>query len=67
MEKVYVVYWSQTGNTETMANMLKSGVEAAGATAELLEASNADADTIYENMNRDYVKWDLVRQSLQRR
>ena len=46
MEKVYVVYWSQTGNTETMANMLKSGVEAAGATAELLEASNADADTL---------------------
>jgi len=29
--------------------------------------SNADADTIYENMNRDYVKWDLVRQSLRRR
>ena len=46
MEKVYVVYWSQTGNTEAMANMLKSGVEAAGATAELLEASNADADTL---------------------
>ena len=31
MEKVYVVYWSQTGNTEAMANMRKSGVEAAGA------------------------------------
>ena len=46
MEKVYVVYWSQTGNTEAMANMLKSGVEAAGATAELLEASSADADTL---------------------
>jgi len=29
--------------------------------------SDADADSIYEYMNRDYVKWDLLRQNLQRR
>ena len=42
MDKVYVVYWSQTGNTEAMANMLKEGIEANGAVAELVEAGDAD-------------------------
>ncbi len=46
MDKVYVVYWSQTGNTEAMANMLKDGIEAAGSVAELVEASEADVEVL---------------------
>lgn len=46
MEKVYVVYWSQTGNTEAMANMLKEGIEAAGSSVELVEASDANVDEL---------------------
>ena len=42
MDKVYVVYWSQTGNTEAMAKMLAAGVEEAGSKAEVVEASDAD-------------------------
>lgn len=44
MEKVYVVYWTQTGNTEAMANMLASGVEANGAKAELVNLADASID-----------------------
>ncbi|MBR0485309.1 MAG: flavodoxin [Oscillospiraceae bacterium] len=43
MSKVAVVYWSQTGNTETMANAV---AEAAG--AELLTASDFSADKANE-------------------
>lgn len=31
MSKVAVVYWSMTGNTETMANAVAEGAKAAGA------------------------------------
>lgn len=48
MDKVYVVYWSQTGNTEAMANMLKEGIEANGAVAELVEAGDADVSVLLE-------------------
>ena len=30
MDKVYVVYWTQTGNTQEMAEAVGKGVEAAG-------------------------------------
>ena len=46
MEKVSIVYWSQTGNTEAMAQMLAKGVEEAGAAAEVIEVSDADAATL---------------------
>ena len=46
MDKVYVVYWSQTGNTEAMAKMLVAGVEEAGKTAVLVEAENANVDEL---------------------
>ena len=29
MEKVYVVYWSQTGNTQAMAEAIGEGIKAA--------------------------------------
>ncbi len=43
MSKTAVVYWSQTGNTETMANAV---AEAAG--AELITASDFSADKVNE-------------------
>lgn len=44
---VAVIYWSGTGNTETMANKVLEGAETAGANAKLFTCSNfnlADAD-----------------------
>ncbi len=46
MEKVSIVYWSQTGNTEAMAKMLADGAEAAGAKSEVLEVANANMDSL---------------------
>ncbi len=40
MSKVAVIYWSQTGNTETMANAVCEGAKGAGADAELFEISS---------------------------
>lgn len=48
MEKVYVVYWSGTGNTESMANMLAAGVNEAGAQAEVVPAEDINIDTLVE-------------------
>ncbi|MGI6108498.1 MAG: flavodoxin [Eubacteriaceae bacterium] len=42
MKKIAVVYWSDTGNTEAMANYVKEGAEAAG--AEVVMATPADFD-----------------------
>lgn len=36
MSKIAIVYWSGTGNTETMANCIAEGVRQAGGEAELL-------------------------------
>ena len=36
MNKIAIVFWSGTGNTETMANYIAEGVRAAGSEAELL-------------------------------
>lgn len=48
MDKVYIVYWSQTGNTEAMAKMLASGVEEAGKTSVLVEAENVNVNELLE-------------------
>lgn len=42
MNKVAIVYWSGSGNTEAMANAIKTGVEAAGAQADLFFVSDFD-------------------------
>lgn len=45
MKKTLVIYWSGTGNTETMANAVLEGMTAAGADAALLtvdQVSTAD-------------------------
>ena len=44
--KVAVVYWSGTGNTQQMAEMLGEGIEAAGGSAEVLDVSNARAEDL---------------------
>ncbi|MCD7945310.1 MAG: flavodoxin [Clostridiales bacterium] len=40
MSKTAVIYWSQTGNTEQMANAVAEGVIAAGGEAELFPVSD---------------------------
>ena len=50
MEKIAVVYWSGTGNTEQMANAIADGIKEAGAQAELFtpgdfSESNMDSYT----------------------
>lgn len=46
MSKIYVVYWSQTGNTEAMANAVGEGIQSAGGEAELVEVSQASIDDL---------------------
>ena len=41
-----VIYWSGTGNTQQMAEMLGEGIEAAGGSAEVLDVSNARAEDL---------------------
>ena len=33
MENIAIIYWSGTGNTESMANAIAEGISAAGGTA----------------------------------
>ena len=44
MSKVAVVYWSGTGNTKSMAALVREGAESAGAEAVLFTASKFSAD-----------------------
>ena len=44
MSKVAVVYWSGTGNTETMAECVEAGAKDAGADVSRFEASQFKAD-----------------------
>lgn len=43
MSKIAVVYWSGTGNTETMAEAVRAGAVEKGAEAVMLQASEFDA------------------------
>lgn len=43
---VSVVYWSGTGNTQTMAEAVAKGIEEAGGQANLIEVGTADATAI---------------------
>lgn len=40
MSKIVVAYWSQTGNTEAMANAIGEGIAAAGAEAQVVSVSD---------------------------
>lgn len=46
MEKVYIIYWSGTGNTEKMAYAVAEGAKAAGAEVELWNVDEADINQI---------------------
>lgn len=43
MAKLAVIYWSQTGNTEAMAQAVQEGATQVGAQADLLNVSESDA------------------------
>lgn len=43
MSKIVVAYWSQTGNTEAMANAIGEGIVAAGAEAQVVSVSDIAA------------------------
>ena len=46
MNKIAVVYWSGTGNTEAMASAVAEGAREKGAEADLLTASEFSADQV---------------------
>ncbi len=46
MSKVAVVYWSGTGNTEAMADLVAQGVRAKGGIADIIMASSFGADKL---------------------
>lgn len=46
MSKVAVVFWSSSGNTESMANAVLEGAKNAGAEAEIFECAAFDAGKI---------------------
>ena len=48
MSKVAVVYWSGTGNTQTMAEAVRDGAKEAGLDCNLLEISDFGADKMNE-------------------
>lgn len=46
MKNIAVVYWSGTGNTQTMAEAVVDGIKEKGANAELIEASDFSQDSV---------------------
>ena len=46
MEEIYVVYWSQTGNTKEMAEAIGAGIEEAGKTAKVVEVGSISAEVL---------------------
>ena len=48
MSKVAVVYWSSTGNTESMANAVAEGAKAAGAEVTTFESADFSVDKVDE-------------------
>ena len=46
MDKVYIVYWSQTGNTQAMAEAIAKGVTDAGKEAVLKFVTEASLDEL---------------------
>lgn len=48
MSKINVVYWSQTGNTQTMAEAIGAGIEEAGKEANVVFVSDITVDELSE-------------------
>lgn len=45
-----IIYWSGTGNTEDIANLIAKGIEEGGKEAELINISNSSVDNIEEEV-----------------
>ncbi|WP_315077515.1 flavodoxin [uncultured Clostridium sp.] len=41
-----IIYWSGTGNTEAMANLIAKGIEKSGVKAEIINISSANVDSL---------------------
>ncbi len=50
MEEIYVVYWSQTGNTREMAEAVGAGIAEAGKNAKVVEVGSVSADVLKDAM-----------------
>ena len=46
MSKVAIVFWSGTGNTQTMANAVKTGAEGTGASVDMFSPSEFNASMV---------------------
>lgn len=46
MDKIYIIYWSQTGNTQVMAEAIGKGVEDSGKQAEVVYVGNASVNDL---------------------
>jgi flavodoxin short chain len=46
MDKIIIAYWSQTGNTQAMAEAIGKGIEEAGKQAEVLEISKVSVEAL---------------------
>lgn len=46
MDKIYVIYWTGTGNTLEMANAIAEGVKSAGKEAEVVNVSDITVDQV---------------------
>lgn len=44
--QINIIYWSGTGNTETMANLIKEGAQSTGATVSIKSVSEASTDDL---------------------
>ncbi len=48
MKKVVIIYWSSTGNTETLANAIADGASEAGAEVKLMPVDEASVEDAVE-------------------
>lgn len=60
MSKVAVVYWSGTGNTETMANAVAEGAKGAGAEVDVIVANDLIQERLLNMMEShlDARQWE---------
>ena len=64
MSKIYVVYWSQTGNTQAMDEAVGEGITQAGKEAEVLEVSAASLDDLKNVSGIGDKTLDKIRESI---
>ena len=55
MSKIAVVYWSGTGNTEAMANLIADGIKEAGAEVEVATSDCFGIDDV-DNYEKNSIR-----------